>query len=222
MSVIRWTVVSWAIISYLQFLYFYIIPYWYFLHQLPYIIFCPPWLHWCCRHSSGKISRQSAWKIRRCPIRGEIKGCDKGHVHVFISGMQKIFIIFLLWNTEIFGIPDINRCTCPLSHPLYHTPFSLPILEHLCIFHADYLEVFPLECLRQQCNQRGQNKIIKTNNKMTSGEQSSDVNLDLYVGYIICFPTYTVDSSFTINPNFTNAGISTYKYHIKPNSEDLF
>ena len=48
---------------------------------------------------------------------------------------------------------------------------------------------------------------------------SHDVNLNLYT---ICFPTYTVHSSFTVNPNFTNAGISSYKYHIKQNSEDLF
>ena len=45
---------------------------------------------------------------------------------------------------------------------------------------------------------------------MTSGEQSSDINL-----YIICFSTYTVHISFTVNPNFTNAGILSYKYHIK-------
>ena len=33
---------------------------------------------------------------------------------------------------------------------------------------------------------------------------------------------YTVHSSFTVNPNFTHAGIWSYKYHIKQNIEDLF
>ena len=38
--------------------------------------------------------------------------------------------------------------------------------------------------------------------------------------FMICFPTYTVYSSFTHKPNFTNAGGSSYKY-IKQNSEKI-
>ena len=53
---------------------------------------------------------------------------------------------------------------------------------------------------------------------MTSGEQLSDVNFNLYVYNF--FPTYTVTVS--VNPNFTNAGISSYTYHINQNSEDVF
>ena len=56
---------------------------------------------------------------------------------------------------------------------------------------------------------------IKTNNKMTSDEQSNDVIYNLYIH------TYNVDSSFIVNSNFSNAGIS-YKYHLNQNSEDLF
>ena len=41
----------------------------------------------------------------------------------------------------------------PLSHLFITTPFGTPLY-----FHADYIEVFPLECLRHQCNQGGQNK----------------------------------------------------------------
>ena len=37
------------------------------------------------------------------------------------------------FNLQNFCIPNMITCMCLLSHPL---------LEHLCIFHADYLEVF--------------------------------------------------------------------------------
>ena len=66
-----------------------------------------------------------------------------------------IYLLNICYEIQNFCIPDMNRCTSTLSHL---TSLSYSLLKHLCIFHADYLEVFPLECPRQQCNQRGQNK----------------------------------------------------------------
>ena len=42
------------------------------------VLLCPPWLHCCHRHSSGKTSRQV--KYRGLPKGGVIKGCDGGGV----------------------------------------------------------------------------------------------------------------------------------------------
>ena len=67
----------------------------------------------------------------------------------FTHNYRSLCLLYICYKIQGFCIPDMNTCTCPLSHPL---------LEHLCIFHADYLEVFPLESLRQQCNQGGHNK----------------------------------------------------------------
>ena len=54
---------------------------------------------------------------------------------------------------------------------------------------------------------------------MTSGEQSSDVILNLYVYNV--FP-HIHCNSFTVNPNFKNAGNLSHKYYINQNIEDLF
>ena len=52
-------------------------------------------------------------------------------LHVLI---RFVILSYICYKIQDFCIPDMNTCTCPLSHLFYHTPLSQPLLEHLCIF----------------------------------------------------------------------------------------
>ena len=46
------------------------------------------------------------------------------------KSLKQTFGLYICYEIQIFCIPDMNIWTCPLSHPLYHTPLSHTYLEH--------------------------------------------------------------------------------------------
>ena len=84
------------------------------------VLLCPPWLHCCRRHSSGKTSRQV--KYRGLPKGGVIKGCDRGGVikdtcmysyqgcknSVLYS--KYIIILFIKFSVDRVKVNLMERC----------------------------------------------------------------------------------------------------------------
>ena len=101
--------------------------------------------------------------------------------------------------------------TPPLSHPLWNTSvFFMRITSRF--FH---LNAYDSNVTNKTFWRISLKQIIKwrqVNNQVTS--------YITFIYNIICFPPYTVDISFIVNPNFSYAGIS-YN-HLNQNSEDLF
>ena len=50
------------------------------------------------------------------------------HIILFVTVWSTIYntLLYICYKIRGFCIPDMNTCTCPLSHPLYHTPFITP------------------------------------------------------------------------------------------------
>ena len=79
-------------------------------------------------------------------------GSFQVHVHVHQRSPDDlgisihIHLSYLISNTK-FWRPWYEHMHVPFITHLFYTPFW-----NTCIFHADYLEVFPHECLRHQTN----------------------------------------------------------------------
>ena len=41
------------------------------------------------------------------------------------------YLLYICYKIQGFCIPDMNTCTCPLLHPLYHIPIITPLYHTL-------------------------------------------------------------------------------------------
>ena len=101
----------------------------------------------------------------------------------------------------------MNKCTCPFSLPFIPSPLShTHEIWNTSVLFMRVTSVFPLECLRRQSYQGGQNMTFWSN--LFQQEKSSDVIFNLYVYNL--FP-HIHCSSFIVNPNFHHTNIISIK-----------